>query len=67
MFLDEATNALDDATETNVIQSLYALDPQMTLIMVAHRKTTLKHCSMIIEVKDGKIYKTGSYEEMIGI
>lgn len=66
LFLDEATNALDDETESKVMKSLYELDPSMTLIMVAHRKTTLKHCSMIIEIKDGKIYKTGSYEDVIG-
>jgi ATP-binding cassette, subfamily B, bacterial PglK len=65
LFLDEATNALDDETESKVMQSLYELDPEMTLIMVAHRKTTLKHCSIIIEIKDGKIHKTGSYEELI--
>ncbi|MDA8798628.1 ATP-binding cassette domain-containing protein [Gammaproteobacteria bacterium] len=66
LFLDEATNALDDETELNVMKSLYELDPNLTLIMVAHRKTTLKHCSIIIEIKDGKIYKMGSYKDVIG-
>ena len=66
LFLDEATNALDDETESKVMKSLYELDPSMTLIMVAHRKTTLRHCSMIIEIKDGKIYKMGSYKDVIG-
>jgi ATP-binding cassette subfamily B protein len=66
LFLDEATNALDDQTEELIMKSLYEFNKNLTLIMVAHRKTTLKHCSIIIELKDGTISKIGSYEDVIG-
>jgi len=66
LFLDEATNALDDETEAKIMESIYQLHPKLTLIMVAHRKTTLKHCSIIIELDKGTIKKMGNYKDMIG-
>jgi len=66
LFLDEATNALDDHTEELIMKSLYDFNANMTLIMVAHRKTTLKHCSIIIELEQGAIKRIGSYKDIIG-
>lgn len=66
LFLDEATNALDDRTEELIMKSLYSYNSNMTLIMVAHRKTTLKHCSIIIELEHGAVKRIGSYQDIIG-
>ena len=63
---DEATSALDNETEAAVMHSIDNLDPELTIIMVAHRLTTLKHCSQIFELTDGKISRSGTYQEIVG-
>jgi ABC-type multidrug transport system fused ATPase/permease subunit len=65
IIFDEATSALDDYTEAKVIDSIFNIDPNITLILISHRLTTLKYCSLIIEVDDGKINRSGSYDEII--
>ena len=55
MIFDEATSALDNFTEKEVIKSILKLRGKKTLIMVAHRLTTLKECDIIYELNDGKI------------
>ena len=62
---DEATSALDSATERAVMQSIDMLDDELTVIMVAHRLSTLSNCSEIIELKDGRINRIGSYQEIV--
>ncbi len=54
LVLDEATAALDNETEKAVIESIDALQGSITLIIVAHRLTTIKNCDTIYEIKDGK-------------
>lgn len=53
LVLDEATAALDNETETAVMQSIDALQGQITMIIVAHRLTTIRNCDRIYEIKDG--------------
>ena len=53
LVLDEATAALDNETETAVMESIDALQGQVTLIIVAHRLTTIRNCDKIYEIKDG--------------
>ena len=53
MVLDEATAALDNETETAVMESIEALQGHMTMIIVAHRLTTIRNCDKIYEIKDG--------------
>ena len=55
MVLDEATSALDNETEVEFINSLKNLNKELTIISIAHRKSTLKNCDRIIELKKGKI------------
>lgn len=55
LVLDEATSALDDDTESKVMQSLHDNYPNLTVLMVAHRKSSLKHCDYIIELESGRI------------
>ena len=53
IIMDEATAALDTETETAVMESIDALQGIKTLIIVAHRLTTIKNCDVIYEIKDG--------------
>ena len=52
---DEATSALDDQTEIAVMEAIDSLSPDLTILMIAHRVSTLKNCSKIIEITDGVI------------
>ena len=62
---DEATSALDNDTEGAVMEAIENLGDELTVIIVAHRLTTLKICSQIIELQDGQIKQSGSYTDII--
>jgi len=62
IFFDEATSALDDETESDLIKAIEGLDNDLTIIMVAHRLTTLKNCSRILELSNGKVIHHNSYQ-----
>ena len=64
LILDEATSALDNETEKAVMQSIDSLHGTMTLIIIAHRLTTIKKCDVIYEVKNGKIIER-KYDDLI--
>ena len=53
IILDEATSALDDNTESKVMETVYNLDKNITLIMIAHRTSSLKNCDLIIKINNG--------------
>lgn len=55
LLCDEATSALDNDTEQDVIKSIYALGEDHTLIMIAHRLTTIAYCDVVYKVEGGKI------------
>lgn len=55
LILDEATSALDNETETAVMEAIDSLQGNKTLIIVAHRLTTIKNCDMVYEIAEGKI------------
>ena len=57
LVLDEATAALDTETETAVMESIEALQGYKTLIIVAHRLTTIRNCDVIYEISNGKAVK----------
>ena len=65
IIFDEATSALDSETENSVMESILSLDKDLTIIIVAHRLSTLKNCTNIIELSDGKILRQGVYNEII--
>ena len=64
--LDEATSALDNDTEQAVMQAIEGLNDKMTILMVAHRLTTLKNCTQIVELGDGVVKRIGTYADIIG-
>lgn len=55
LVLDEATSALDNDTEAAVMEAIDSLKGQKTIIIIAHRLTTIKNADVIFEVKDGKV------------
>jgi ABC-type bacteriocin/lantibiotic exporter with double-glycine peptidase domain len=63
---DEATSALDNQTESAVMEAIDGLDAELTILIVAHRLTTLQACNLIIELDRGEIRRTGTYAEVIG-
>ena len=65
VIFDEATSALDSKTERAVMDSILKLNNKFTLIIIAHRLTTLKECSKIIELEHGKIKRIGSYKKIM--
>jgi ATP-binding cassette subfamily B protein len=62
---DEATSALDNETEQGVMEAIENLGDDLTILIVAHRLTTLKACSRIIELADGKVKRAGNYSEIV--
>ena len=57
LFLDEATSALDNKTEGEFLKAIDKLSSDTTIIIVAHRLSTIKKCNKIIELSKGKIIK----------
>ena len=55
LILDEATSSLDSTTEKKIIEEIELLDKNLTIIMVAHRISTLKNCDKIYVVQDQKV------------
>jgi ATP-binding cassette, subfamily B, bacterial PglK len=65
IIFDEATSALDNETEQAVMQAIESLGNELTVLIIAHRLTTLKNCTQIVELADGGIKRTGTYQEII--
>jgi ATP-binding cassette, subfamily B, bacterial PglK len=65
LILDEATAALDNETESLVSDAVKALGGTKTMIIIAHRLTTVEHCNRIYLMEQGQIIKSGSYQEVV--
>ena len=65
LVLDEATSALDDATEKAVMQAVDSMGKGITVLMVAHRVSSLRSCDRIFELKNGSLSREGTYRELI--
>ena len=63
---DEATSALDDETEKAVMESIDALDKDLTILIVAHRLSTVQKCDQIIELSDGVVKEAKSERIRLG-
>lgn len=64
LVLDEATSALDNETEMDVMKAVTALKGSRTMIIVAHRHSTLTECDKIFEFENGKIVQSGSPKDL---
>jgi ABC-type multidrug transport system fused ATPase/permease subunit len=65
LIFDEATSALDSATEKEVMSAIENLGRDLTLLMIAHRLTTLRGCDCIYQLDKGRIVLSGTYQELI--
>ena len=65
IIFDEATSALDNETEQAVMQAIESLSKDLTLLIIAHRLTTLKNCTQIVELGEGGIKRAGSYHDIV--
>ena len=65
LVFDEATSALDGATEENIFDSITHLSGQKTVILVAHRLTTIRACDVVYLLEDGRIEDSGTYEDLM--
>jgi ABC-type multidrug transport system fused ATPase/permease subunit len=65
LVFDEATSALDNATEQSVMKAIHELDPQLTVILIAHRLTTVMKCDTIFELEGGRVVAQGSYNDLL--
>ena len=61
---DEATSALDNETEQAVMEAIEGLGKDLTILMIAHRLSTVKNCDQVIELGAGQIRRAGKYEEL---
>lgn len=65
IIFDEATSALDNETEQAVMQAIEGLSKDLTILIIAHRLTTLKNCTQVIELGDGGIKRVGTYRDIV--
>ena len=64
LILDEATSALDGETEANISESIQALKGHVTVVMIAHRLSTVRDVDTVIYMENGKVTSTGTFEEV---
>jgi len=65
LVLDEATSALDNTTEKKVMRSVQNLGHEITIIIIAHRLSTVRDCDTIYHLDNGYIVSRGTYEELL--
>jgi ATP-binding cassette, subfamily B, bacterial PglK len=65
IILDEATSALDNKTEAKVMEVIENIRDKVTVLIVAHRLTSLKNCTQIVELENGMIKNIGTYNEIV--
>ncbi|TML06744.1 MAG: ABC transporter ATP-binding protein [Actinobacteria bacterium] len=65
LVLDEATSALDNATERSVMEAIEALDRELTILLIAHRLTTVRRCDTIIELERGRVVAQAPYDKLL--
>lgn len=65
LIMDDCTSALDNSTESSIINSINTLNPHFTKILISQRVNSLKNCDYIIVLNEGKIENIGSHENLI--
>jgi len=65
LILDESTSALDNLTEQSVINKIYSLRKNITIIMISHRLSTIEKCDEIFLFEEGRLKNQGIYSEII--
>jgi ABC-type multidrug transport system fused ATPase/permease subunit len=65
LVFDEATSALDNLTEQSVMQAIEGLTRSLTVVLIAHRLTTVRSCDVIVEMEHGRMVAQGTYEQLL--
>jgi len=65
LVLDEATSALDNATEQSVMDAIEGLSSDLTILLIAHRLSTVRRCDIIVELEHGRVVAQGTYEQLL--
>ena len=65
IIFDEATSALDNETEQAVMQAIESLGKDLTVLIIAHRLTTLHNCTQVVELGNGGIKRIGRYQDIV--
>ncbi len=65
LVFDEATSALDTLTELSLMTAIEALNRDLTIIIIAHRLTTVRNCDMIVELSHGRIAAQGTFDQLM--
>lgn len=65
LLFDEATSALDNSTEQAVIDTIQELSSDLTILLIAHRLSTVRRCDIIMELEHGHVVAQGSYEQLL--
>jgi ATP-binding cassette subfamily B protein len=66
LVLDEATSALDNETESAVMDAITSLDRELTILMIAHRLSTVAMCDTVVKLDRGRIVDCGTYAQVTG-
>jgi ABC-type bacteriocin/lantibiotic exporter with double-glycine peptidase domain len=64
VFMDEATSALDNETEEKISETISNLGDAITVILIAHRVTTIQHADRILYLEEGKVKSFGKFEQV---
>lgn len=65
LVFDEATSALDNATEQSVMDAIEGFSRDLTILLIAHRLTTVRRCDIVVQLEHGRVVAQGTYEHLI--
>jgi ATP-binding cassette, subfamily B, bacterial PglK len=65
ILMDEATSALDNQTEADFMKSIELMKGEKTLVIIAHRLSTVENCDVIYFMENGKIIGVGNYDQLL--
>src|SRR5262249_44319684 len=65
LILDEATNALDSATEAAVLRTITGLDSNLTIVVIGHRLSALAACERIVKLENGHLIDGATYDQVV--
>lgn len=65
LIMDEATSALDNITERDVMEAVQNIRADKTIILIAHRLSTVRNCDTIFLLENGRLASTGTYDELV--
>lgn len=65
LVLDEATSALDNVTEKSVIDAIESLERELTILIIAHRLSTVRRCDIIVQLDAGRVAAQGDYDQLL--